>query len=127
MVEVIGTVPEPLYAFAYVSAAAAPFSDRDLSDLLLAVRHANGALGVTGKLVVLEGPTGIVRFAQYVEGPRPGLAAAVRRILADPRHGDFEVRLSGPVAARRFAGWDMALHPASAAAFGRESALVTLG
>lgn len=121
----IGIEPEPLYAFAYLSAPAAPFSDRDLSDLLLSARHANAARRVTGKLVVLEGPRGVVRFAQYVEGPRPGLAAVVERILSDPRHGGFEVRREGPVRARRFPGWDMAVQPADAATFLRRADAVT--
>ena len=125
MADVIGIEPEPLCAFAYLSTPTAPFSDRDLSDLLLAARHANAAHRVTGKLVVLEGAAGVVRFAQYVEGPEGSLAAVVERILADPRHGGFEVRRQGPVPARRFPGWDMAIQPASATAFVQESAAVT--
>ena len=108
---------EPIHAFAYLSTPTAPFADRDLSDLLLAARYANAAHEVTGKLVVLETDAGVVRFAQWVEGPEAGLAAVVDRILADPRHADVEVRRQGPVPARRFPGWDMALHPAGAAAF----------
>ena len=108
---------EPVWAFAYLSTPTVPFSDRDLSDLLLATRYANAAREVTGKLVVLETEAGVVRFAQYVEGPEVGLAAVVERILADPRHADVEVRRQGPVPGRRFPGWDMALHPADAAAF----------
>ena len=127
MVEVIRIVPEPLYAFAYVSTPTVAFSDRDLSDLLLAARHANAAREVTGKLVVLEGPAGVVRFAQYVEGPRAGLAVVTERILADPRHGGFEVQRQGPVPARRFAGWNMALHAATASTFLEESAAVAHG
>ena len=123
--DVVGHEPEPLHAFAYVSTPTVPFSDRDLSDLLIAARHANAAHGVTGKLVVLEDASGVVRFAQYIEGPEPGLAAVTERILADPRHGAVEVRRQGPVPARRFPGWDMALHPADATSFSQEADATT--
>ncbi len=125
MVDVIGHELEPLHAFAYVSTPTVPFSDRDLSDLLIAARHANAAHGVTGKLVVLETAAGVVRFAQYVEGPEAGLATVTERILDDPRHGAIEVRRQGPIPMRRFPGWDMALHPADAASFPREADATT--
>ena len=119
--DVVGHEPEPLHAVAYVSTPTEPFSDRDLSDLLLAARRWNAEHGVTGKLVVQETATGtgseVVRFAQWIEGPQTAMEACVERILADPRHGAFDVRRRGPVEGRRFPGWDMAIEPAPPATF----------
>lgn len=115
--DVVGHDPDPLHALAYVSTPTEPFSDRALSDLLLAARRWNAAHGVTGKLVVLEEGEQIVRFAQWIEGPRSELEACVRRIVADPRHHGVDVRRRGPVEARRFPDWDMAIQPASGATF----------
>lgn len=115
--EVVGHEPDPLHALAYLSTPTAPFSDRDLSDLLLAARRWNAAHAVTGKLVVLERDGRVVRFAQWIEGPRTALEACVRRIFEDDRHGDFDVRRRGPAERRRFPGWDMAIEEAPPEAF----------
>ena len=120
--DVVGRAPDPLYAVAYVSTPLLPFSDRDLSDLLLSARRWNAEHGVTGKLVVLEEGREVVRFAQWIEGPRAALEACVERILGDDRHGAFDVRRRGPVDGRRFPGWDMAIEPAHAAAFDAKAA-----
>ena len=116
-VDVVGHDPDPLHAVAYLSTPTAPFSDRDLSDLLLASRHWNAANGLTGKLIVLEDETGIVRFAQWIEGPREALDACMARIAADPRHAGVEIRRQGPADSRRFPGWDMAIEPVPEATF----------
>ncbi|WP_412060952.1 BLUF domain-containing protein [Rubrivirga sp. IMCC45206] len=115
--EIVGLEPDPLHAVAYLSTPTVPFSDRDLSDLLLASRHWNAANGLTGKLVVLEDDSGIVRFAQWIEGPRAALDACMARIAADPRHRDIEIRREGPAASRRFPGWDMGIEPVPEATF----------
>ena len=123
--EVVGHAADPLHALAYLSTPAEPFSDRDLSDLLLAARRWNAAHGVTGKLVVLEDDDRVVRFAQWIEGPRSALEACVRRIVEDPRHDEIDVRRRGPVEVRRFPGWDMAIQPASTATFDRAAGQLT--
>lgn len=105
--------------FGYVSTAAVPFSDRDLSDLLLAARRTNVLHGVTGKLVVLESRNRVLRFAQVVEGTPEGLRVVVERIRADPRHMDIQVVLDGPVRRRRFENWDMAIEAVPEARFER--------
>jgi hypothetical protein len=115
--DIVGHEPDALHGLAYVSTPTEPFSDRDLSDLLLAARRWNAAHAVTGKLVVLEEDEHVVRFAQWIEGPRTEIEACVRRIAADPRHRDIDVRRRGPVEARRFPDWDMAIQPASGATF----------
>jgi hypothetical protein len=116
-IDVLGVESEPLRAFAYLSTPVVPFSDRDLNELLQSARRFNAAHGVTGKLVVLEADEGVTRFAQWVEGPADALSLCVERIDADPRHTDFRVVRRGPVMARRFPGWDMAIQPASSSTF----------
>lgn len=123
-VDIVGYEADPLWAFGYLSTPTAPFSDRDLSDLLLSARRFNSARQVTGKLLVLEEGVEITQFAQWIEGPRDRLASCIERIRADPRHTDFEVVHDGPVEARRFPYWDMAVEPATGTAF--EAAAVDL-
>ncbi len=125
--DVVGLDPEPLHALAYVSTPTEPFSDRDLSDLLLSARSWNAAHGVTGKLLVLEDDAGhVVQFAQWLEGAPDVLAACLDRIHADPRHQLGDVREHGAVGGRRFPGWDMAFESATDVAFGaRAQALQT--
>ena len=119
---VVGHEPEPVHALAYVSTPAVPFTDRDLSDLLLSARSWNAEHGVTGKLLVLEDADGaLVQFAQWIEGPPDQLAACLDRIRADERHRVHDVHDHGEVAGRRFPGWDMAFESADTVGFGAQS------
>lgn len=105
--EILPGDPLLLFGFGYVSTPTTAFSDRDLSDLLLAARSFNHRHGVSGKLVVIEEGERVVRFAQWIEGPPEGLGLCIERILADPRHGAVNVQWQGETPIRRFAGWDM--------------------
>ena len=114
-------VSAPLFAAAYVSTPTVAFSDRDLADLLLAARHYNVRHAITGKLIAAEaededGATRLVRFVQWIEGDAADVRLCLRRIHADPRHGELEIQFFGPVAARRFPSWDMAIETVPAAA-----------
>ncbi len=107
--DIVGHDPEPVHALAYLSTPTVPFSDRDLSDLLLSARSWNAERGITGKLLVLEDDDGaVVRFAQWIEGPPEQLAACLERIRGDERHVPGDVHEHGEVPGRRFPGWDMA-------------------
>ncbi len=121
IVGVMGVEPPPLVALAYLSTPTVAFSDRDLSDLLLAARSWNVRNEITGKLIVLEDGDRIARFAQWIEGPPLQMEACIGRILGDPRHGEFEIRHRGAVEGRRFPGWDLAIHPAEDASFMAEA------
>lgn len=108
------TPEEPLFAAAYVSTPLVPFSDRDLSTLLLGARRFNAQHAITGKLVAAEAETGgeelqVVRFVQWIEGGVDSVRLCLRRIHADPRHHAMEIQFFGLVAARRFPAWDMAI------------------
>lgn len=117
--DVVGHVPDPIHAVAYLSTPTAPFSDRDLSDLLLSARLWNAEHGITGKLLVLENDAGeLVSFAQWIEGSPDDLAACLARIRADERHVPYETREHGEVPGRRFPGWDMAFEAFDPATFG---------
>lgn len=112
---------DTLFAAAYVSTPTTRFSDRDLSELMLRARHHNARDGITGKLIAAEdddgaGGTRVVRFVQWVEGEPESVRACLRRIHADPRHDDMEIQFFGPIDARRFAAWDMALETVPPAA-----------
>lgn len=120
--DVVGHEPEPVHALAYVSTPTVPFSDRDLSDLLLSARRWNAEHQITGKLLVLEDADGtLVRFAQWLEGAPRQLAACLDRIRADPRHRTQDVQHHGRVAGRRFPGWDMDFENVDPAAFDAEA------
>ncbi len=97
-----------VYAFGYLSTPTVEFSDRQLSDLLIAARTWNNPRQIGGKLIVLEEGERVVRFAQWIEGPREDIEMCIQRIFADTRHGEFDVQWQGETAGRRFAGWDMA-------------------
>lgn len=118
--EPAGYAPDPLHAIAYVSVPAVSFSDRDITDLLFAARRANAQYSITGKLVVLEEGERIVQFLQWIEGPPVALEACFDRIRSDPRHTDICVRFRGPIAARRFPSWDMAIDTATPTSFATE-------
>ena len=124
-IDVLGVQRAPLWAFAYVSVPTAPFSDRDLSDLLLAARRFNAAHHVTGKLLVLEDGDTLTRFAQWIEGPKGGIDACIERIKADDRHAILDVVRHGQADARRFPGWDMDIQPASSMTFAPAAAELT--
>lgn len=124
--DVVGVAPDPVHALAYLSTPTVPFSDRDLSDLLLSARSYNAAHGITGKLLVLEDDDGaVVRFAQWIEGSRSNLAACLARIRADERHTPEQIREHGEVPGRRFPGWDMAFEAYDPAQFTTEAETLT--
>nr|WP_260170912.1 BLUF domain-containing protein [Roseococcus suduntuyensis] len=94
----------PLTRLVYRSRAALPLMGRPLAEMLRVARRRNQAAGVTG-LLMADG----THYLQWLEGPAASLGAVMNAISADPRHGGVEILADAPVAARRFAGWDMRL------------------
>ena len=80
-------------------------------DILRACLRNNGPRGLTGFLFFDR-----IAFAQVLEGPGAALARMVAALRADPRHADMRICRQGPIAARRFAGWDMAMADGTAQA-----------
>jgi len=101
---------EPCFRLIYRSRSLLPegkeANEAGLAEILKVARQNNQRLGVTGALI-LYGEKG--RFAQVLEGPEDTVKNLLARIKADPRHDSIEIREAGPVAARLFSRWAMAL------------------
>lgn len=88
----------------YVSQAAPGIGLEQVYDIIRAAHALNGAQGVSGALIFLDG-----WFTQILEGPEAPLAACLARIARDPRHTGLDLRLRIPALGRLFAGQAMAL------------------
>lgn len=86
----------------YSSAAVAPFSDAELTQLLTVARVNNGRLGVTGMLLYHEGS-----FLQVLEGDEHVLETLYAKIARDKRHHRVVSLLRRPVDTRHFGQWQM--------------------
>jgi Sensors of blue-light using FAD len=86
----------------YSSAAVAPFSESELTELLAGARVNNGRLGVTGMLLYHEGS-----FLQALEGDEHVLETLYARINKDKRHHRLVALLRRQVDARHFDQWQM--------------------
>jgi hypothetical protein len=86
----------------YRSAASAPFSERELTNLLQRARDNNAQFGLTGLLLYENGS-----FLQVLEGEREPLLAVYGRILKDPRHQRVTKLLEQELDKRRFGDWQM--------------------
>lgn len=88
---------EQCHGLLYRSRMKVPLAPPDLVDLAaFATRH-NAQAGITSALLVQPG-----EFLQWLEGPKSGVMALLRRIASDPRHNGLEVMREGPVAQRHF-------------------------
>jgi Sensors of blue-light using FAD len=96
------TVALCVYQVIYSSAAAVPFSESDLSRLLLRARANNERLGITGLLLYHEGS-----FLQALEGDEAALDSLFATISADKRHDHIVKLLARELNERLFAGWNM--------------------
>jgi hypothetical protein len=88
----------------YVSRAASGVDDRDVYRIIRHAHAQNGAEGLSGALIFLDG-----WFAQLIEGPPPAVGRAFARIAADRRHGPPGLRIRTAALARLFPGQAMAL------------------
>jgi len=86
----------------YQSAAVAPFSEAELTQLLAVARVNNGRLGVTGMLLYHEGS-----FLQTLEGDEQVLETLYARIGKDKRHHRLVTLLRRQVDERYFDQWQM--------------------
>lgn len=76
---------------------------QEVSDIQASSDRNNGSLGVTGALLVNDRV-----FAQVLEGHRSAVEAIFERIQCDTRHESVSILQCEAVAARTFAGWNMA-------------------
>lgn len=86
----------------YSSAAVAPFSETELTELLGKARVNNGRLGVTGMLLYHEGS-----FLQALEGDEHVVDALYTKIGKDKRHHRVVALLRRPIDDRYFDQWQM--------------------
>lgn len=86
----------------YSSAAVAPFSERELTELLTIARVNNGRLGVTGMLLYHEGS-----FLQALEGDERVVDALFTKIGKDKRHHRVVILLRRALAQPQFDQWKM--------------------
>ena len=87
----------------YTSAAAVPFEQPAVDDLLEAARRRNQQAGITGFLL-FDGS----HFLQLLEGDARPLAALFdSKIAGDPRHRDVEQMIRQPIDRPSFSNWSM--------------------
>ena len=91
-----------MLSITYVSSAAELFTERQLVDLLRAVRAKNQALGLTGMMLYRDG-----NIIQALEGPDDVVVETYEKICADPRHHGVIELLRQSVAQRTFDQWTM--------------------
>lgn len=96
----------PLVSISYVSAAAEPFDDARLAELLDQSRRLNHEHDLTGMLLYRRG-----RFFQVLEGPQDAVDELMTKIRRDPRHTDVRMLLSEEIDERRFSEWTMGYEP----------------
>ena len=73
------------YQYFYTSKASDTLSDKDYKKILEEARRYNGARGISGAILLLEG-----RFFQVLEGPRPAVMILLDKIAKDRRHSKME-------------------------------------
>ncbi|PUE15203.1 MULTISPECIES: BLUF domain-containing protein [unclassified Limnohabitans] len=88
----------------YVSRAAGPQTTTMTTTILQQAHQNNPDMGITGVLCQGQG-----FFFQVLEGERGRVNALYRRICADTRHQDVELRHYEEINERRFGEWSMAL------------------
>jgi hypothetical protein len=86
----------------YASAALAPLSELELTQLLMRARANNTRRGITGLLLYIDGS-----FLQVLEGEDHVVEALLERIARDPRHDRVSILLRRPIEQRHYAEWAM--------------------
>jgi hypothetical protein len=86
----------------YVSLAVAPFTQVDLTKLLLGARTRNTSVGVSGVLLHQAGS-----FLQVLEGEPAAVETIYTRVCKDPRHRSVLMLLRQAVVDRNFTDWSM--------------------
>ncbi len=91
-----------IYHYIYVSKAAIPMSEEDLSNLSQKSAENNLQAGLTGMLMYAGG-----FFMQVLEGDKHFVEHVAGIINKDPRHTDIVPIASGYVSKRLFPNWSM--------------------
>ena len=91
-----------LVQLVYVSAAAVPFADAELEDLLALARENNSSLSVTGILLFTD-----QTFFQVLEGDRNVVQQLYEKIALDRRHNNVLLLAKREIGERNFGDWSM--------------------
>jgi hypothetical protein len=91
-----------MLSIVYVSAAVAPFSEEQLSELLAKSQSNNAAAGLTGVLLYRDG-----QFMQALEGEDAVVRSVYETVAADDRHDQVRTILEEQITERRFPQWTM--------------------
>lgn len=86
----------------YASAATHRFAEAELQTLLIQARERNAVTGITGILLYHKRS-----FLQVLEGEADPVLETYDRILADRRHEELLILLSGPIKERSFPDFRM--------------------
>lgn len=97
----------PLFAASYSSVPAQPLTGGEVDALVSRAAAKNRKAGVTGQLMLVEDEGLIVRYVQWIEGPRDALLDLVVGITNDPRHYDVRLSHLAPAVERRYPDWSM--------------------
>ena len=90
------------YCCTYVSSAVTPFSETELSDLLIQSRDSNAKYNITGMLLYAEG-----HFIQVLEGRKLDVITLMDNIQRDARHHNVCIIKLSELANRQFPDWTM--------------------
>lgn len=93
---------EDLISLVYISSERAPFSAKELDELLSNSRQRNRLNGVTGVMLYAGGA-----FMQYLEGPKSAVTQTFERIKADRRHYGIMELIRMDIPKREFKDWTM--------------------
>lgn len=106
---------ELMYHLIYVSQAAQPMSEEDLTAILKKSRDYNTEDTISGLLIYKFTPSeNRANFMQLLEGPEDKVLAAFARIEADKRHHTKVVLEQGEISERNFPDWSMGFRNADA-------------
>jgi hypothetical protein len=100
----IDRISEPalLRQLVYVSGTRPNWTEAELDRLLTRSRIRNGARGITGMLLYVDGS-----FVQSLEGPAAVTGPLIDRIRADKRHWHVRCLVDREIAVRDFADWSL--------------------
>ncbi len=97
-----------MYYLIYVSQAAKPMKEQELSEILMKSRDYNTRDGITGLLIYKFTPSeNRGNFMQLLEGPKAHVLGAFDRIKADKRHHTKVLLEQGELENQNFPDWSM--------------------
>ncbi|MUH73597.1 BLUF domain-containing protein [Psychrosphaera haliotis] len=91
-----------LYQLVYISRATQPFSNEELTDLLVNAKNNNSSQDITGNLIYNGG-----MFLQVLEGDKKSVQALYDKIALDSRHTKVRNIYFEPAEYRLFSRWSM--------------------